>query len=121
MPAALVLSDYGCFPARCQPKSIHKRVDTSDGVLTVAVFAGRIRPMARSNPTRARVDQRRCGAIGLCVREAPELFRFQVGSKRATVDAAQIPGFLERKVLSLAERCPYRAILVEDAGTTAPG
>ena len=29
------------------------------------------------------VDQNKCGTIGICVKECPEVFRFQEGSKKA--------------------------------------
>jgi ferredoxin len=40
---------------------------------------------------RAEVDQLKCRTVGECVKTCPDVFRFQEGSKRATVTADPIP------------------------------
>ncbi len=61
---------------------------------------------------RLAVDQNRCQSMGICVRECPEVFRFQAGNKRATVVADPIPPTLRRRCLDIVERCPVRAIVI---------
>jgi ferredoxin len=63
---------------------------------------------------RAEVDQLKCRTAGECVRTCPDVFRFQEGSKRATVLLDPIPAHLEKKVREAARRCPQDAVLVEE-------
>ena len=47
---------------------------------------------------RVKVDQLKCGTIGICVKECPQVFRFQPGSKKATVkEGQQQEGHLTRQ------------------------
>jgi ferredoxin len=61
---------------------------------------------------RARVIQSKCGTVGMCVKICPEIFRFQEGSKKATVMFDKIPLHLEKKCLKAADSCPNEAIVV---------
>ena len=58
------------------------------------------------------VDQRKCGTAGICVMECPEVFRFQEGSKKATVILKEIPERLRQKCREVARKCPNEAIIV---------
>jgi len=63
---------------------------------------------------RAKVDQLKCETIGMCVKECPQVFRFQTGSKRATVIVDEIPPGLEQKCREVARMCPSEAIIIEE-------
>ena len=60
------------------------------------------------------VDQIKCGTIGICVLECPEVFRFQEGSKKAEVILKEIPPGLQQKCREVARKCPNEAIIVEE-------
>ncbi|MDY0042491.1 MAG: ferredoxin [Desulforhabdus sp.] len=60
------------------------------------------------------VDQFKCGTIGICVLECPEVFRFQEGSKKAEVILKQIPPGLQQKCREVAKKCPNEAIIIEE-------
>ena len=62
---------------------------------------------------KVRVDQMKCDTSGICVKECPELFRFQEGSKRAEAIVEEVPSTLEGTCMDIARRCPTRAIIVE--------
>jgi ferredoxin len=62
---------------------------------------------------RAKVDPLQCRTVGECVKLCPEVFRFQEGSKKATVTLDPIPPGLEEKVCEAARRCPQKAVLIE--------
>ncbi|MBD3237995.1 MAG: ferredoxin [Candidatus Eisenbacteria bacterium] len=61
---------------------------------------------------RVGVDQQRCDSSGVCVVELPQVFRFQEGSKKATVSMAEIPARLEQQCWEVARKCPTRAISI---------
>ena len=62
------------------------------------------------------VDQRKCMTAGVCVMEAPAIFRFQEGSKKATVAPEEIPPALWPLCRKIAQKCPTGAIaILEDA------
>ncbi len=61
-----------------------------------------------------KVDQMRCATYGICVKECPQVFRFQPGSKKATVIVDEIPRALEPKCREVAARCPSKAIIIEE-------
>ncbi|MBN1225470.1 MAG: ferredoxin [Deltaproteobacteria bacterium] len=63
---------------------------------------------------RARVDQLKCETIGICVKKCPQVFRFEPGSKKATVIVDEIPPGLEKKCREVANMCPSRAIIIEE-------
>jgi ferredoxin len=58
------------------------------------------------------VDQMKCMTAGMCVKTCPEVFRFQEGSKRATVLFEEIPQRFENKCLQAARSCPNKAIII---------
>jgi len=60
------------------------------------------------------VDQMKCGTAGVCVKECPEVFRFQEGSKKAAVILENIPRHLQKKCRDAARKCPNKAILIEE-------
>lgn len=60
------------------------------------------------------VDQLKCGTIGICVMECPEVFRFQEGSKKAEVILKEIPPGLQQKCRELVRKCPNDAIIIEE-------
>lgn len=60
------------------------------------------------------VDQTRCRTIGICVRELPEVFAFQEGSKKATVVLDEIPLCLYGKCREVAAACPQQAITIKE-------
>jgi ferredoxin len=60
------------------------------------------------------VDQNRCQTVGICVQEAPQVFRFQSGNKKAMVIKEEIPVELEAKVREVAARCPQGAIIISE-------
>lgn len=60
------------------------------------------------------VDQLKCGTIGICVLECPEVFRFQEGSKKAEVILKEIPVGLQQKCREVARKCPNDAIIIEE-------
>lgn len=61
---------------------------------------------------RARVLQEKCGGVGMCVKTCPDLFRFQEGSKKATVLMDIVPQSLEKQCLKAADSCPNKAIVI---------
>ena len=61
---------------------------------------------------RASVIQNKCGTVGMCVKTCPDIFRFQEGSKKATVMFHRIPYHLEEKCRKAADLCPNGAIVV---------
>jgi len=63
---------------------------------------------------RVTVDQMKCRTVGLCVKECPDVFRFQEGSKRAAVQMVDIPPALEDCCRRAAVFCPNRAIEIEE-------
>jgi len=63
---------------------------------------------------RAKVDQLKCETIGICVKECPQVFRFQPGSKKATVIVDEIPPALEQKCREVAKMCPNEAIIIQE-------
>jgi ferredoxin len=64
---------------------------------------------------KASVDQKLCGTVGMCVKTAPEIFRFQEGSKKARVVMEEIPLELEAKCRRAAAACPNRAVVITDS------
>jgi len=58
------------------------------------------------------VDQNKCETIGICVKECPEVFRFQEGSKKAKVILGQIPPALQKKCREVARKCPSQAVII---------
>jgi ferredoxin len=60
------------------------------------------------------VDQMKCGTVGFCVKECPEVFRFQEGSKKAAVIIGEIPPALQKKCRNAARKCPNAAITIEE-------
>jgi ferredoxin len=63
---------------------------------------------------RVKVDQVKCGTIGICVKECPQVFRFQPGSKKAMVIVDEVPSGLEQKCREVAKMCPNEAIIIEE-------
>ena len=63
---------------------------------------------------RVEVDQRKCGTVGICVMECPQVFRFQEGSKKAKVILEQIPQRFHGKCREVARKCPNEAIIVHE-------
>ena len=61
---------------------------------------------------RIEVDQNKCGTIGICVKECPEVFRFQEGSKKAKVIMGEIPPALEARCREAARKCPNQAVII---------
>ena len=62
---------------------------------------------------RAFVDENKCNTAGICVKELPQVFRFNTGNKKATVTVDPIPLNLQTKVLEMVQKCPVNAIIVE--------
>lgn len=60
------------------------------------------------------VDQLKCDTTGICVNECPEVFRFQEGSKRATVILDEIPSRLQQRCRDVAGLCPTDAIIIKE-------
>ena len=60
------------------------------------------------------VDQLKCRTVGLCVKECPNVFRFQEGSKRAAVRLESIPRSMEACCRRAARLCPNEAITIEE-------
>ncbi len=63
---------------------------------------------------KVQVDQLTCRTVGICVMECPEVFRFQEGSKRATVILDEIPKRLWETCREVARKCPNDAISIEE-------
>jgi ferredoxin len=63
---------------------------------------------------KAWVDQLKCRTVGECVKTCPDVFRFQEGSKRATVLLDPIPTQFEDKVRKAAKRCPENAVMIRE-------
>lgn len=61
---------------------------------------------------KASVDQMMCGGVGICVKRCPEVFRFQEGSKKATVTLEEIPRSLWEVCRKAASECPNSAIVI---------
>jgi ferredoxin len=60
------------------------------------------------------VDQMKCGTVGICVKICPEVFRFQEGSKKATVILDPIPTAFYDKCRRAARECPNNAVIVRE-------
>jgi len=60
------------------------------------------------------VDQLKCDTYGTCVMECSEVFRFQEGSKKATVILDEIPPILQKKVRAVSKKCPQNAIIIQE-------
>lgn len=60
------------------------------------------------------VDQLKCMTIEVCVKELPEVFRFQEGSKKAMVLMDPIPSALEQQCRRVARMCPNEAIIITE-------
>jgi len=60
------------------------------------------------------VDQTKCGTIGICVKECPEIFRFQEGSKKAVALVEEVPPQWQAKCREAARKCPNGAILITE-------
>jgi ferredoxin len=60
------------------------------------------------------VDQRKCDTTGICVKECPQIFRFQEGSKKATTIPNRIPKGYEKACWKIAKLCPSGAILIKE-------
>lgn len=58
------------------------------------------------------VDPLKCEIAGICVKECPEVFRFQEGNKKAVAIPGDVPPSLEAKCREVAERCPAKAIRI---------
>ncbi len=65
-------------------------------------------------PITVQVDQKRCATVGICVKELPEIFRFQRGSKKAEVKVDIVPSHLGAKCIEVAKKCPNGAIIVKE-------
>ena len=63
---------------------------------------------------KVKVDQMKCRTSGSCVMKCPEVFRFQEGSKRATVILEEIPADLHARCRDAAKECPNDAIIIEE-------
>ena len=61
---------------------------------------------------RIEVDQLKCDTSGVCVKECPEVFRFQEGSKKAAPMFEQIPREFQQKCRKVATMCPTKAITI---------
>jgi ferredoxin len=59
------------------------------------------------------VDQLKCRTAALCVKECPDVFRFQEGSKRAEVRMDEIPLRHQDCCIKAAKLCPNGAIAVK--------
>jgi ferredoxin len=70
--------------------------------------------MKGEHQVRVTVDQTKCATIGICVKELPQVFRFQEGSKKATVLLDEIPPALQQKCRQVARECPNNAIVIEE-------
>jgi ferredoxin len=62
---------------------------------------------------RVYVDENKCNSAGICVKKMPNVFRFNVGNKKARVIMNPIPLQHQVKVLELVPQCPVNAIRVE--------
>ena len=60
------------------------------------------------------VDQLKCDTTGICVSKCPEVFRFQEGSKKATVILDEIPRGLEQRCREIAGLCPREAVIISE-------
>ncbi len=56
------------------------------------------------------VDQIKCKTAGICVKLCPEVFRFEVGSKKAAAIESKIPAHLADKCLEAQRQYPQEAI-----------
>jgi ferredoxin len=61
---------------------------------------------------RVTVDQMKCDTTGICVKECPDVFRFQEGSKKAEVILDPVPQRLHMKCEQIANRCPTGAVVI---------
>ncbi len=60
------------------------------------------------------VDQMKCRGAGMCVKIVPEVFRFQEGSKKATVLLDPVPKTFYEKCRRAALECPNSAVILEE-------
>lgn len=60
------------------------------------------------------IDQDKCNGAGICVQELPDVFRFQVGSKKGIPVDEEVNPSLGPKLRAVAAKCPAQAIIVLD-------
>ena len=60
------------------------------------------------------INQEKCNGAGICVQELPDVFRFQVGSKKGIPIDEEVSPALADKLHAVAAKCPTGAILVLD-------
>jgi len=58
------------------------------------------------------VDQMKCGTVGMCVKICPYVFRFQEGSKKATVIMDPVPEVYHEQCRKAARECPNGAVII---------
>jgi len=56
----------------------------------------------------------KCEITGICVKESPQFFRFQPGSKKATVIVDDISSALKEICCTVSRMCPIEAISIEE-------
>ncbi|MCF7859769.1 MAG: ferredoxin [Candidatus Cloacimonetes bacterium] len=61
---------------------------------------------------KVKVDQLKCETIGICVKLCPEVFRFEIGSKKAVAKQGEIPTKFIDKCIEAKRKCPKNAIIV---------
>jgi ferredoxin len=71
-------------------------------------------PEEKEGLMKIEVDQVKCDMTGICVKECPQVFRFQEGSKKAAVVLDEIPLELEQKCRDVAGLCPSDAIIIRE-------
>jgi sterol 14-demethylase len=70
---------------------------------------------ARSTSTvRVRVDLGLCQGHGVCVSEAPEVFRLNAQQTAVELLHAETPGALRNRVAAAVQHCPTHALTIED-------
>lgn len=64
------------------------------------------------------VDQTKCKSYGFCVKEFPELFRFQPGSKKAVAIEKDFPPEQVIDSFRILRICPVEAIWLTENDST---
>ena len=60
------------------------------------------------------VDQIKCKSYGTCVKECPQIFRFQSGNKKAYVIREKVPPELEGLCREMVIKCKANAISIQE-------
>jgi ferredoxin len=63
---------------------------------------------------RVKVDQSRCGRLGICTKMYPQVFQVPPGHSEVQVKLENLTPAMAHSLPTLARMCPNQAIVVQD-------